>query len=203
MKKTVILIGLGIILFCWVAAAKATELQIEKPVWKVGDGWIYSVKVDGIKVGLQTGKVAEVNPGGYLLDVVDYDGTKKRIRYDLDLSVQEVLMPGKKGSLKYSPKNPRFKWPLKPGKHYEFYSWARDIEGMSPGKNDVKVKMMITLEENGDAKIVRELSGRDASSTWQEKDEVIYSSKVKFIVKQRYKAAHISEYELISFTEGE
>lgn len=188
--------------------------KAERPVWQVGDTWIYQVTlIDGTQVKKLSMKMTVVESGdkGYTV-VVDKDGEKTTQFYNSDLNF--VRETDDKGGLiqSFAPEMPSFKWPLKPGQWWKGLYFSQDKNQQSSasfslttevagaetlistdGKEVATIKL-ISKRENQNKKVRSFVSVR----------EFWYDPQTRFIIKgvNDLSGGRSEERNLISFTPG-
>jgi hypothetical protein len=189
--------------------------KAERPVWLVGDTWIYQVTLtDGTKVSKLSMKMCVVESGakGYTV-AVDKDGEKTKQFYNSDLNL--VWETDDKGDLlqSYEPEMPSFKWPLKPGQWWKgsYFSKGRNQKSPASFSMTTEVAGAETLisadgKEVATIKLIskRENQGKKFGSFRGER-EFWYDPQTRYIIKRvdDRSSGQSEERNLISFTPGE
>ncbi len=180
--------------------------QAERPVWNVGDTWIYQVVADGKKLTMKM-VVAKSDEKGYTV-AVDRGGEKKTEFYNRNLNF--VRAEDEKGWMMEScePQLPSFKWPLKPGQWWSGTYFFQNNQGSGyPMNFSTEVAGPATLinvagQEVATMKLVFKRTNQ--YNRFPSNRETWYDPLTKFVMKRVDESSRGKEIrELISFTPGE
>lgn len=201
MKK---IVTVFFIFLAWMSVAKADQVKIERPTWRVGYTWVIEESYDGKVIGRQVTRVTEVDKDGYIVEITYQpkkgEITRGRIRYNFDLNIVKLITLGVEGSQEFYPHDSKFFWEISPGeKIVQYYNWTDNRIRIRRG--DVKVVCLISWIDEDHLKFSRVLTGR-FSQTWETKDDIIFSiSKGWIEYRQVEGGGHTNEARLIEFSE--
>jgi hypothetical protein len=191
--------------------------KVEKPIWQVGDTWVYQqTDTDGSKIIKSVIKIAvvESNDTGYVTAVDN--GDKKTVDF-YTKEINYVRTTDEKGKMVKScePEIPVFKWPLEPGKSWQgtysdhrdnkfdsrFVSLTTEVVGAETivttnGQEVATLKLVSKRLTRAGKKIVRD--------KFLGKFETWYDPLSRFVIKRvDYSSSEKTrERNLVSFTPG-
>ncbi|MBU3901616.1 hypothetical protein KJ590_01565 [Patescibacteria group bacterium] len=191
-------------------AVKPLE-KAEKPVWQVGDTWVYEVSRTGElqdKKFKATMTVIEITDKGYAV-AVDYGGEKTIEYYNKNINF--VRATDEKGGMveTCAPEIPVFKWPLEPGKWWKGEYLYQDNKTSGSGSVSMTTEVIgpETLingegQEIATLKLVSKRANR--YGTFVGKRDLWYDPQTRFIIKRvdERSLGKREERSLISFTPG-